>query len=117
MRPKPPAALFAARPIATQNDPDPAAAVFRALGHPTRLRLVRELIAANGPVDSARLRYVTTQGVTAEHLKVLQAVGLVDSVGRGRHAAWQLVPGSLAKVRALLVVADDDALPLARGNV
>jgi DNA-binding transcriptional ArsR family regulator len=98
-----PPALHAARPIESDNDPTPAAVVFRALGHPSRLRLLRVLMNANRPVSPARLRECVTQGVAAEHVKVLQAAGLIEVVGQGRDSRWQLVPGALAKVQRLLL--------------
>ncbi|WP_460467478.1 ArsR/SmtB family transcription factor [Calidifontibacter terrae] len=77
--------------------------MFQALSHPSRLRLLRVMLNSDRPVSLVQLRAAVTQGVAAEHVKVLQAAGLVEVVGQGRASRWQLVPGALAKVQGLLV--------------
>ena len=69
----------------------PPAAVFAALGDPTRLGLVARL-CSGGPLSIARLTEgadVTRQAVT-KHLHVLQEAGLVRSLRQGRESVWEM---------------------------
>ena len=81
------------------------AAVFAALGDPTRLKLVAALCAGGAfsiaqlPADSA----LTRQGVT-KHLEVLANAGLVRDVKVGRERLWQLDPQRIAEARRTLDV-------------
>ena len=78
---------------------DPAA-LFAALGDPTRLRLVSRLSAA-GPqsiTSLARVAPVTRQAVT-KHLRALAAAGVVRSHRQGRESVWELQPDRLEEAR------------------
>jgi DNA-binding transcriptional ArsR family regulator len=71
--------------------PGDAAAVFAALGDPTRLALVTRL-SASGPLSIARLAAgasVSRQAVT-KHLHVLAAADLAHGARLGREIIWQL---------------------------
>src|SRR5512145_948077 len=81
----------------------PPAAVFAALGDPTRLALVARL-CAGGPLSIARLTEgtdVTRQAVT-KHLHVLAEAGLVRGLRHGRESVWELETRRLEAARRYL---------------
>jgi DNA-binding transcriptional ArsR family regulator len=80
-----------------------AAAVFAALGDPTRLAVVRRLCAA-GPQSIAQLTdgahaNVTRQAIT-KHLIALADAGLVRDRKRGRERIFELEPRRLVTARS-----------------
>jgi len=79
------------------------AAVFAALGDPTRLRLF-SLVAANGEVCSCDLEEPLgrSQPTVSHHTKVLAEAGLIVGDKRGRWTWWRVVPDELAAGRAAL---------------
>jgi DNA-binding transcriptional ArsR family regulator len=81
----------------------PPAALFAALGDPTRLDLVARL-SSGGPASISRLTKgsgVTRQAV-AKHLKVLADAGLVRGARRGRESVWRLEPKRLDEAQRSL---------------
>jgi len=79
------------------------AAVFAALGDPTRLKLVA-LLCAGGALSIARLTAdteLTRQGVT-KHLQVLADAGVVRDTRSGRERLWQLDPARIEAARRSL---------------
>jgi DNA-binding transcriptional ArsR family regulator len=83
--------------------PSQPAAVFAALGDPTRLGLVARL-CAGGPLSIARLTEgtdVTRQAVT-KHLRVLSKAGLVHGTRLGREHVWELETRKLEAARRYL---------------
>jgi ArsR family transcriptional regulator len=79
------------------------AAVFAALGDPTRLRLL-SLVAANGEVCSCDLEEPLgrSQPTVSHHTRILAEAGLLEGEKRGRWTWWRVVPDQLAAVRAAL---------------
>jgi len=80
-----------------------SAALFAALGDPTRLQLVARLGSAGrmsiaGPTAGSRF---TRQAIT-KHLRVLEAAGLARSRRRGRERLWQLERQRLQEARRYL---------------
>ena len=79
------------------------AALFAALGDPTRLELIARL-SGGGPASISRL--TTGSGVTrqavAKHLRVLAAAGLVRGARRGRESVWRLEPKRLDEAQRSL---------------
>ncbi|MEU8757659.1 winged helix-turn-helix domain-containing protein [Streptomyces sp. NPDC048659] len=72
---------------------------FAALGHPVRLRLLREVLGGRRTAaELAELDDTGTTGQVYHHLRQLTAAGWLQSTGRGRHE----VPA--ARVVPLLVV-------------
>lgn len=80
-----------------------SAAVFAALGDGTRLGLVARLCDA-GPLSITALSGglpITRQAVT-KHLRVMEEVGLVRSMNRGRERLWELDAARLVEARRYL---------------
>jgi len=76
-----------------------AAESFAALGHPVRLRLLREILGGRRTAaELAELEETGTTGQIYHHLRQLTGAGWLRTVGRGRYE----VPG--ARVVPLLVV-------------
>ena len=80
-----------------------AAALFNALGDPTRLSLVQRL-SSKGPESTSGLSEgaaVSRQAIS-KHLRVLSDAGLVLSFREGRERIWKLKPSRLDEARAAL---------------
>lgn len=80
-----------------------AAALFNALGDPTRLSLVQRL-SSKGPESTSGLSEgaaVSRQAIS-KHLDVLSDAGLVLSFREGRERIWKLKPDRLQDARAAL---------------
>ena len=80
-----------------------SAPIFAALGDDTRLRLIARL-SAGEPLSITTLATgaaVTRQAIT-KHLHVLEGVGLIQGVRRGREQFWQLQPRKLLAARHAL---------------
>lgn len=99
-----------------------AAALFAALGDPTRLALLEHL-SGRGPASITLLadRFVamTRQGVT-KHLHVLAAARVIDGSRQGREQVWALNPERIADAqRHLDVIARewDDVLGRLKAHV
>lgn len=76
-----------------------AAESFGALGHPVRLRLLREILGGRRTAaELAELAGLGTTGQIYHHLRQLTSVGWLHTVGRGRYE----VPGG--RVVPLLVM-------------
>jgi DNA-binding transcriptional ArsR family regulator len=79
-----------------------SAALFAALGDPTRLALVSRL--CEGPKSIAGLTAgskVTRQAIT-KHLRVLEDARLVHGIRQGRERIWRLDQGRLEDARRYL---------------
>lgn len=75
--------------------PDQSAAVFAALGDPTRLRLLSRLGREERSLSTlAEGAGMSRQAVT-KHLDVLARVGLVHSQRQGRERLYTATPGPL----------------------
>ncbi|MEU5461527.1 ArsR/SmtB family transcription factor [Streptomyces althioticus] len=80
--------------LLTLEWPD-AAESFAALGHPVRLRLLREIAGGRRTAaELAELDDIGTTGQIYHHLRQLSAAGWLHSTGRGRHEipAGRVVP-------------------------
>ena len=66
------------------------AAIFKALGHPARLRIVEELLG--GECCVCELVDVSSAGwsTVSSHLYVLKAAGIVEDDKRGLHVHYRL---------------------------
>ncbi|MFI2632187.1 ArsR/SmtB family transcription factor [Streptomyces collinus] len=69
-----------------EGDWTPAAESFAALGHPVRIRLLREILGGRRTAtELAELDEVGTTGQIYHHLRQLTATGWLHTTGRGRH--------------------------------
>jgi DNA-binding transcriptional ArsR family regulator len=75
--------------------PDPAA-VFAALGDPTR-RQILERLSRDGPMTATQLApgFPMSRQALVKHLAALAAAGLVDAGRQGREVRYEVVPGHL----------------------
>ena len=75
-----------------------ASTVFRALGDPTRLEVLRLLGGGAGYTATALAERlpITRQGVS-KHVAVLSDAGLVDAESRGRAVIYRVRPEQLAE--------------------
>lgn len=77
---------------------DRLAEVLKALGEPTRLRLV-SLIAGHDGGEASVCDLTTPVGLSqptvSHHLKILTEAGLLERAQRGKWAYYRLVPGAL----------------------
>lgn len=83
-----------------------AAAAFKVLADPVRLRLLA-LIAARAAGDAVCVCELTvcfdlTQPTISHHLKVLRTAGLIDCERRGTWVYYWPLPGALDQVRTVL---------------
>lgn len=88
--------------------PAEAAALFAALGEPTRLGLVERLAGDGAPRSLGELAEglpLSRQAVT-KHLRVLEGAGLVTSARAGRETRYALRPERLDEARAYLDAVD-----------
>jgi DNA-binding transcriptional ArsR family regulator len=82
--------------------PDPAA-VFAALGDPTRRQLL-ERLSRDGPLTATQLApsYPMSRQALVKHLAALSAAGLLDASRQGREVRYEVVPGHLDAAAAWL---------------
>jgi DNA-binding transcriptional ArsR family regulator len=73
----------------------PAVALFRSLGDPTRLAIVRELAAGEARVVDLTARVGLAQSTVSAHLSCLRDCGLVTSRAVGRQSFYSLAEPSL----------------------
>lgn len=93
-----PAATVAPSPPA-----DLAVERFRALGHPVRLGIVRELARTPDTCacDFAEV-FDVSQPTISQHLKVLREAHLVTTVRRGNQICYSLAPQAVTGLRSVL---------------
>jgi DNA-binding transcriptional ArsR family regulator len=82
--------------------PDPAA-VFAALGDPTRRQLL-ERLSRDGPLSATQLApgYPMSRQALMKHLATLSAAGLVGASRQGREVRYEVVPAHLDDAAAWL---------------
>jgi DNA-binding transcriptional ArsR family regulator len=89
-----------ARPKTTLVDPD--VQLFQALGHPTRLAIVRELM---GTSEVCACDFTSCcdvgQPTVSHHLRILRDAGVIDSERQGTSIFYRLVPAAAERLRAL----------------
>ena len=94
-----------AAPSLTDADVERLARVFKALGDPTRLRLL-SLIAAGDAGESCICDLTApvglSQGTVSHHMKLLVEAGLVTREQRGRWAYYAVADGGLDAAAAAL---------------
>src|SRR5690348_3171728 len=78
----------------------PAAALFRSLGDPTRLMVVRRLAAGPARVTDLVTELGLAQSTMSKHLACLRDCGLVASEPAGRASLFRLAQPALADMLA-----------------
>jgi ArsR family transcriptional regulator, cadmium/lead-responsive transcriptional repressor len=89
----------------------PAAALFRSLGDPARLAIVRRLAGGPARVTDLAGELGLAQSTVSKHLACLRDCGLVSARAQGRASVYSLAQPALAEV---LAAAED--LLAATGN-
>ncbi len=98
------------KPISIQSADQNLVSIFRALGQPARLRILRLLIerqtcVCGEVVDELPL----AQATVSQHLKVLKEAGLITGQVEGPAVCYCLAPGALAHLREAVAQLADDA--------
>jgi DNA-binding transcriptional ArsR family regulator len=104
------------RPAAETDALDAAAALFRALGDPSRLAILQHLALGEHRVVDVTEHLGLAQSTVSKHLACLRDCGLVTSRPQGRASMFRLtqtdaVMGMLAAAERLLALTGD-AVPL-----
>lgn len=88
------------------GDTAAAAAIFRAMADPQRLRILATIAQAAGEVCVCDLNDCVPllQPTVSHHLKVLRECGLIDSTRRANWVYYRLADGAADKLRSSLVV-------------
>ena len=92
--------MMAASAEAQRVELAPAAALFRSLGDPTRLAIVRRLAAGPARVVELVQAVGLAQSTVSKHLACLRECGLVDSEPVGRASLFRLTQPALIDVLA-----------------
>jgi len=82
------------------------ASLFKALGDPTRVRLISIVAASDGQeacVCDLTEPVGLSQPTVSHHLKILMDAGFLTRSKRGTWAYYKLVPGSLERLATALV--------------
>lgn len=91
------------------TDEERAAAIFRALGNPARVRIVTELARRNACVTADLVDVLPlAQSTVSQHLKVLKDAGIIRGPIEGESACYCLNPET---VRWLVVFCDQVCCP------
>jgi ArsR family transcriptional regulator, cadmium/lead-responsive transcriptional repressor len=85
---------------AERTDLAPAAALFRSLGDPTRLMIVRRLASRPARVTDLTAALGLAQSTVSKHLACLRDCGLVASEPAGRASVFRLAQPALADMLA-----------------
>lgn len=102
-------AIGAARPTQSCTAPgmtveqaERAAAVFKALADPVRLRLYSRIAACNGEICVCDIQDVgVSQPTVSHHLRKLRDAGLIDCERRGTWVYYWPLPGALDLIRTV----------------
>ena len=73
--------------------------VFRALGDPTRLRMVEDLARSDRTIGDLAAPADMTLAGASKHVGVLEEAGLLSREKRGRERVCKLQPGALFAAR------------------
>jgi ArsR family transcriptional regulator len=84
-------------PLSTLDQPVYAAKadLFRALGHPARIRILELLVDGEQPVSSLLTEMGLEPSTLSQHLAVVKRIGLVDSSRKGNAVTYRLADQSV----------------------
>jgi ArsR family transcriptional regulator len=81
---------------------DPDVQLLQALGHPTRLAIVREL---TGTSEVCACDFTSCcdvgQPTVSHHLRILKEAGVIESERQGTSIYYRLIPSAAERLRAL----------------
>jgi DNA-binding transcriptional ArsR family regulator len=85
----------------SRPSPDSYEAIFTALAHPARRRILISLHFAGGEMSAGAIAALFAQAwpTTTRHLQALEAAGLVQAERRGRTRLYRLQPPRIALAR------------------
>ncbi|MBA3842718.1 MAG: winged helix-turn-helix transcriptional regulator [Actinobacteria bacterium] len=87
----------------SDQEAEATAAVFRALGDPTRVRIVNLLATSDGPVCICELvdPIGLSQPTISHHMKKLVDAGLLEREQEGKWAYYSINPAAIEKLAAV----------------
>lgn len=98
------------KPISIQSTDQRLVSIFRALGHPARLRILRLLMERQACVCGEVVDELPlAQATVSQHLKVLKEAGLIVGQVEGPAVCYCLAPGALEHLREAVAQLADDA--------
>ena len=80
----------------TENHHIRLAAFFRAMGHPTRLRILERMVAGEFCVSDLETDLDRRQANISQHLAILRDRGLVTPARRGKMVCYRLADARIA---------------------
>jgi ArsR family transcriptional regulator len=91
--------------LLSDEDAETTASVFRALGDPTRVRIVNLLAASDEPVCVCEFvpTFALSQPTVSHHLKKLTEAGLLEREQRGKWAYYSLSSEALERLGNLFL--------------
>ena len=93
--------------IPLQEADDRLVQVFRALGHPARMRIVRLLVQRQSCICNDLVQELPlAQATVSQHLKVLKEAGIIVGRTKGPAVCYCLAPGALAWLRETVATLD-----------
>jgi len=84
--------------VEIENDHIRLAALFKGMGHPTRLRILEKIVAGEFCVSELGGDLDRRQANISQHLAILRDRGLVTSTRKGRIVCYRLADRRIAKV-------------------
>jgi ArsR family transcriptional regulator len=79
------------------------AALAKAIGHPTRMRILRMLARKEARMCSHIVDELPlAQSTVSEHLRILRSAGLVKANESGVRVSYCIVPSALSRLKALI---------------
>lgn len=78
------------------------AEVFKALGHPTRLRIVEGLIKDECNVSRIVECLDIPQATISQHLKILKSAGIIEGHRRGTEICYKVVNENVKKMLKII---------------
>ena len=82
----------------TENDDVRLAALFKAMGHPTRLRILEKIVAGEFCVSDLESDLDRRQANISQHLAILRDRGLVTPTRKGKTVCYSLADRRVADV-------------------
>ena len=82
----------------TENDHIRLAALFKAMGHPTRLRILERITAGEFCVSELETDLDRRQANISQHFTILRDRGLVTPVRKGKMVCYRLADDRVAEL-------------------